>query len=97
MKRVRLLLLVLVLGGVGLGASQKSCSAAPSPVITTKSIPEAVANKSYSFQLQATGCPRTGCVWTVVGLPKGLSVNSKGLITGTPLVSGKFKLEVTVK
>ena len=69
----------------------------PGPVITTKALPEAVERKPYSFQLTATGCPKAGCTWTVTGLPKELAASQSGLISGTPVVAGKFQVDVTVK
>src|SRR5205807_1065522 len=34
--------------------------------------------------------------WQATGLPAGLSINSKGVITGAPTVSGTFNVTVTV-
>jgi len=91
------LLLFVILCGSGFGQTTQVISPTSTPVITTEAIPEAVENKKYSFQLTATGCPNSGCTWSVTGLPKGLTANTKGLIAGTPVVSGKFNINVTVK
>ncbi len=34
--------------------------------------------------------------WQATGLPAGLSINSRGVITGTPTASGRFNVTVTV-
>jgi hypothetical protein len=65
------------------------------PVITTPALPDAMLNKPYSFQLRATGC--SVYEWTVNGLPRGLSVNRLGLITGTPSQVGTFTVAVSVR
>ena len=98
MRRLALsLLLFVALCGSGFGQTATVIRPASTPVITTQAIPEAVENKKYSFQLTATRCPKVGCTWSVTGLPKGLTANTKGLISGTPIVSGKFNINVTVK
>jgi hypothetical protein len=51
-------------------------------------------NTAVSLQIQATGgtAPRT---FTASGLPAGLSINSSGLITGTPTALGTSNVTVT--
>lgn len=56
--------------------------------ITTQSLPPATVNIAYSVPLAAVGgvAPYT---WTMSGtLPAGLSLNSAGVITGTPTATG---------
>lgn len=50
--------------------------------------------QAYTLQTQATAANK----YTATGLPPTLSINeSTGLISGTPLVSGKFPVKVNVK
>ena len=52
---------------------------------TATSPPNATVGKAYSFNLSATG-GKNGYTWSLAGgsLPPGLSLNSAGLISGTP-------------
>ena len=63
------------------------------PAITTTSLPNGTINTAYQQQLDATG---TMATWTVHSgaLPAGLTLESSGLITGTPLVVGQFDFTV---
>jgi hypothetical protein len=64
--------------------------------ITTASLPNPIQNVAYSQQLQATGtAPFT---WAVTGgaLPAGLTMNSAGLLQGTPSTAGPYTFTVTV-
>ncbi len=61
------------------------------PSITTKTLPQGTENQSYNVQLTATGSPRI--TWSYTGtLPKGLTLNSSGLIEGIPKEYGKFTI-----
>lgn len=53
----------------------------------------AALNAPYSFQLTATGGSPT---WSVVSgaLPPGMSLNSSGLVSGTPTATGDFTFQV---
>src|SRR5580704_3639633 len=67
--------------------------------ITTTSLPSGTVNLPYSAAMQATGGipPLTWCVLETSGacdngagtLPAGLTMNSSGVISGTPTTSGK--------
>ena len=68
------------------------------PNITTTSLPDANALKTYSTEIQATsGTPPY--IWSVVGgsLPSGLSLGSDGGISGTPDTEGVFTFTVRVQ
>ena len=65
----------------------------PSITTKTKNLPQGTRGQHYSAQLEATGSPQI--TWTYTGtLPAGLTLNSSGLIEGTPQQSGKFKVKV---
>lgn len=70
---------------------------APAPVIvTTTSLPNVVANTTYSATLTSTG-GATPITWsiTVGSLPTGLNLNtSSGAITGTPTTAGTSNFTV---
>ena len=63
--------------------------------ITTTTLPNATAGTSYSYQLTSSGgtAPLT---WSVVAMPRGLSLSTLGLISGTPLNAGTNGLTITV-
>ena len=65
------------------------------PKITTKTktLPQGTRGQYYTAQLEATGSPQI--TWSYTGtLPAGLTLNSSGVIEGTPQESGKFKVRV---
>ncbi|MHA2643025.1 MAG: Ig domain-containing protein, partial [bacterium JZ-2024 1] len=68
------------------------------PLIITSPLvlPPATAGVPYYFQLTASG-GKPPYTWGAASgtLPPGLSLSSSGLISGTPTVSGIFKLNVT--
>ena len=87
--------LTLTVSNMG-GETEKAFSLtvkAVAPKITTKKLPDAMMYKNYETQIAAEGSGEM--TWTVEGLPDGMYFDD-GLLTGAPLVSGKFKLNVTV-
>ena len=88
-----LLTRVLWLAALLMGAS----SAAWGVTITASCpAPSAIQGQSYYFAVSATGvAPLT---WTLYQqpLPPGLSLNSPGVITGTPTTTGTFPISVLV-
>ena len=72
--------------------------AAPPVQIATSSLPLAVRGLAYSQQLAATGGTQP-FTWSLTGapLPSGLSLNSSGLISGTPTVTGAFTVTLSVR
>ena len=82
---------------LALGASGGSVTVIAVLSITGPStIPSGYANETYTnTQVNAVGGtpPYT---WSYSGFPTGMSVNSTGVITGTPSVSGSFSPQVKV-
>ncbi|MBQ7216513.1 MAG: putative Ig domain-containing protein [Synergistaceae bacterium] len=66
---------------------------AVAPKITTKKLPDASQNSTYSFDVEAAGTP--SITWSAEGLPAGLSISTTGSISGTPTESGKFSVKVS--
>lgn len=65
--------------------------------ITTSQLPDATSNSPYSAQLAATG-GASPYVWSVSGaLPAGLTMSSVGVISGTPVTTGKSTITVAVR
>jgi subtilase family serine protease len=50
-----------------------------------------------SLQIQASDSGGAALTYTATGLPTGLSINSSGLISGTPSAAGTFTTTVTAK
>jgi hypothetical protein len=67
---------------------------APSPVITTTSLPDGTTGTAYSKQLAKVGQDGT---WTILrgNLPAGVTLSSSGLLSGNPTVAGDFGFTVT--
>ncbi len=64
--------------------------------ITTSSLSDGTVNEFYSATLAATG-GTTPYVWTWSGtLPSGLSLDSTGVISGTPAAAGTYDFTVQV-
>jgi large repetitive protein len=66
--------------------------------ITTTSLPDGVGNVPYSLALAAGGGEKP-YAWSVTGgaLPPGLTLNSDGSLTGTPIGAGTFNFTAQVK
>ena len=69
--------------------------ALPPLSITSTSLPAATVGVLYSQSLSASG-GSGGYSWSASGVPQGLSVNTGGLISGTPGAAGSFPLNLTV-
>ncbi|MCM2273465.1 MAG: polysaccharide lyase family 7 protein [Candidatus Didemnitutus sp.] len=67
------------------------------PAITTATLPNAQLGVAYSQSLAASG-GTTPYTWSLVGgaLPSGVSLNSAGLISGTPSATGTFNFTAQV-
>ncbi|HNX33739.1 MAG TPA: Ig domain-containing protein [Kiritimatiellia bacterium] len=57
------------------------------PIISSERAEVAKVNKPYAYQITATGAPTK---LQAANLPEGLSVDSNGLIQGTPVKTGKY-------
>lgn len=90
---------VQVTDSAGLTASKTLTLTIPSAalnIVTARQLPDAALNTFYSQMLTATG-GAPPYVWSVTGLPAGLSINaSTGAINGTPTAAGTFPLAITV-
>jgi len=66
---------------------------APSPVVTTTSLPDGTTGTSYSKQLTKTGQDGS---WTILrgNLPTGVTLSASGLLSGTPTATGDFGFTV---
>jgi hypothetical protein len=66
------------------------------PAFTGPAPPDATVGQSYSYQFQAGGIPAATYSFTTGSLPGGLSMDSSGLVTGTPAAGtgGVYSLTV---
>jgi hypothetical protein len=78
----------------GLGATSSLTLSIPrrAPVIRTEDLVTGNAEQPYSFTIQAANEPDS---FTATGLPAGLSINSAGLISGTPQAAFNGSITVT--
>ena len=60
------------------------------PTITTASVYDAEVNRKYSFSLNATGT--NPIKWFLAGgsLPQGMTLSSKGVLSGRPKIDGSY-------
>jgi len=65
------------------------------PSITSTNPPPGKAGKLYSYQLSADGVPPFS--WSAVSLPDGLELNQAGTVIGTPVTTGTFAVNVSVR
>ncbi|MEE9234281.1 MAG: Ig domain-containing protein, partial [Candidatus Acidoferrales bacterium] len=94
--------LLLALAACGGGPSSSGLVGGGSPpalTITTTSLPPGDVDQSYSATLQATGGTGTR-TWSLASgsgsLPDDLTLNSSGVISGTPTAEGTFNFTVQV-
>lgn len=64
----------------------------PAPVISSTLSASATSFKPFSYQIVASNNPGK---FSATGLPAGMNVNSSGLISGTPTVSGVFNIGIS--
>ena len=64
--------------------------------VVTTSLPDGVVGVAYTASLSASG-GTPPYVWTVTGLPDGLTATAAGAIGGTPKTAGQFTVVVNVK
>jgi len=65
------------------------------PNVKTKNLPKAQAGLQYTYSLDVSGgVPPYS--WSASSLPAGLSLSSDGLITGKPLTTGTYDVEIVV-
>ncbi|MBI4907752.1 MAG: putative Ig domain-containing protein [Acidobacteria bacterium] len=64
--------------------------------IQTQVLPSASPGIFYSFTFSATGGSGSYTWSSPLALPPGLTLNSNGLLSGTPLQGGSFLIQVTV-
>lgn len=85
----------LTCGGIETGSVTVTVTA-PLPVsVTTTSLPVATVGSAYTTTLAATGgvAPYT---WSASGLPAGITLSSKGVLSGTATTYGVYPLAITV-
>lgn len=70
----------------------------PLSIVSPSNLPDGFLNQSYNYQIQTNGgfLPLTFAL-SSGNLPKGLSLNSNGLISGIPTIPGIFNFSVNVK
>ncbi|MCL2843535.1 MAG: DUF1343 domain-containing protein [Oscillospiraceae bacterium] len=68
------------------------------PVITTTTLPPGDVNTAWNIALEAIS-PHQPLAWTVLSgeMPAGLTLNTAGVISGTPTVAGVFPITVRVE
>lgn len=76
-------------------ASNTAIVAVLSVTITTTSLPSGAVNTPYNQALVATG-GNTPYTWSATGVPAGLTVNTAGVLSGTPTAPGTFTITATV-
>ncbi|MEO2206673.1 S-layer homology domain-containing protein [Paenibacillus pabuli] len=66
------------------------------PAVLTTELPQAFQNESYYIDLAGYDGARAGLTWTASGLPQGLSLSPSGELTGTPIQSGTYTVNVSL-
>ncbi len=64
------------------------------PAIVTTALPNADKNVPYRTSLAAFDGASGGLTWQATGLPAGMSLDSDGMLHGTPGQSGAFDIEI---
>jgi hypothetical protein len=64
-------------------------------ITTASPLPAATAGSPYTIQLTATGGV-SPLNWSAPAVPRGLSLSSTGLLSGTPNIPGSFTISVSV-
>lgn len=77
-------------------APPESASPPPPLQIVTTALPAGTINQPYLALLGAAGGTKPYS-WSAVGLPTGLTVNSDGIVSGTPTVGGSFSVALTLR
>ena len=77
----------------GTGSATMTIVVIPSPVITSATTATATATQEYSFSYQTTATNHVTS-FSATGLPDGLSMDSAGLISGYPIVTGTFNIQI---
>ena len=67
-------------------------AAAVAPVITSAGTASGQVGQAFDYQIVATNSPTS---YGATGLPAGLSVNTAGLISGTPSATGSFAVALS--
>jgi hypothetical protein len=87
-------------GGIpdGSGAGGDGGSSVSPVDVTTELLPEATLNQDYRFALEAGGGSGEGYDWVLDGgrLPRGLTLEEDGTLSGIPLEGGEFEFDVVV-
>uniref|UniRef100_UPI00307636EA beta strand repeat-containing protein n=1 Tax=Oryzifoliimicrobium ureilyticus TaxID=3113724 RepID=UPI00307636EA len=84
-------------GGFGATQAYTLAIASPTLTITPSTLPAGIAGSAYSQTLSASGgtAPYSFAV-SAGALPAGLTLNSAGVLSGTPTASGSFNFTVSV-
>ena len=65
------------------------------PIISSPtSLPNAILGLSYDVVQFTTSAGSAPIKWTASGLPKGITISEAGLLSGTPIKSGKYTITV---
>ena len=78
--------------GIGYIVAITSAAGNPAPVITSTLSADGTIGTALSYQITATNSPTS---FSAAGLPAGLSVNTGGLISGTPTTIGTSSVTIS--
>jgi subtilisin family serine protease len=71
--------------------------ATPTMSVATATLPVAVVGTAYRYQLEAAGGVAPYAWTSNAGLPAGLSLNSSGVLSGTPTAGGQASVQAQVR